>query len=267
MDLISLDGENASMLSYNSSSNTWICGDQGGSLRGIAAQDGITNYEFTHEDAINVVAVSNDGGEVAVCVDRVMYIHENLESPDKPLQAVRTILPITHAAYLNENNTILVSSQEMGIQVYNCTTQKEETKLVTPVNTGVRTFATNQDDKFICMVDLNGAVHIHALQSTGKGVTYTILGSDKELTITNVADAGSIRQNQQGYEVSWMNHPSVLAVAVPGKGGCLSVFYRNGGVAAFRKDSTSYEWTEVMMLDLDQPILSYILYHASYNTL
>ena len=101
-------------------------------------------------------------------------------------------------------------------------------------------------------------MHIHALQSAGKGVTHTIVGSDKELTVTNVADTGSVRQHQQGYEVSWMAHPSVLAVAVPGKGGCLSLFYRNGGVAAFRNDATSYEWTEVRLL-IDQHTLARIL--------
>jgi hypothetical protein len=249
IDLVPLGGVKACTPCYNPATNAWVTGDDGGSLRRLSPTDGMTTHEFTHDDAVDAVAVSADGTEVAVCVGgRAVHVHADLDSHDQPPKVLTTVLQVTHAAFLNDMNTLLVASKESNIVTYNCVTGQPEATLTLPANTGVRSFAATEDDKFLCITDLTGGVHIHALSLAGKGATATVTGSDKEHSVDDVASMATVRDENAGFQASWLPaHSHAIAVAVPGKKGCVSVFYRSGGVAAHRADPTEYAWQEVYL--------------------
>ena len=145
IDLVPLGGEKACAPCYNQSTNSWVCGDDGGYLRRISRGDGVTTHDFTHDDTVDAVAVSADGNELAVCAGgRFVHVHADLDSRDRPPQVLATVLQVTHAAFLNDINTLLVASKEANIVTYNCVTAQQEATLTLPANTGVRSFAVTE---------------------------------------------------------------------------------------------------------------------------
>jgi WD40 repeat protein len=137
---------------------------------------------------------------------------------------------------------------------------KMEMKLQT-FDTGVTTFAVNDDSSLVCIVDDSSTVLLYSLTTNSNAIFVgnkllsdkkTFVGNKLENVAKEITSKASVRAglefnsfNITGFKVSWLPHKELLAVAVPSTKGRIILFNRKGGKNKLSKYEDTPIWEEI----------------------